>query len=137
MTDSTNALPTGAASTTATAATPRPAAGAPAKNVRSLRGLLPFLRPYRGRIALAIVFLVLAAVSTLVFPVALKSLPRGCDAALTLISGFPQSAVEAGVYPKTARFWFTTELNSSWPVLLRIDADSGLGHLHMDFVSAD
>ena len=70
-------------------------------------------------------------------PVALKSLPRGCDAALTLISGFPQSAVEAGVYPKTARFWFTTELNSSWPVLLRIDADSGLGHLHMDFVSAD
>ncbi|TMG96361.1 MAG: ABC transporter, partial [Betaproteobacteria bacterium] len=39
-----------------------------------MRGLLPFLRPYRGRIALAIVFLVLAAVSTLVFPVALKSL---------------------------------------------------------------
>jgi ATP-binding cassette subfamily B protein len=47
---------------------------APAKNVRSLSGLLPFLRPYRGRIAFAIVFLVLAAASTLVFPVALKSL---------------------------------------------------------------
>ena len=46
----------------------------PAKNVRSLSGLLPFLRPYRGRIALAVVFLVLAAASTLVFPVALKSL---------------------------------------------------------------
>ncbi|HEV7913143.1 MAG TPA: ABC transporter, partial [Albitalea sp.] len=45
-----------------------------AKNVRSLSGLLPFLRPYRGRIALAVLFLVLAAVSTLVFPVALKSL---------------------------------------------------------------
>ncbi|WP_280152359.1 ABC transporter transmembrane domain-containing protein [Piscinibacter sp. XHJ-5] len=44
------------------------------KNVRSLGGLVPFLRPYRGRIALALVFLVLAAVSTLVFPVALKSL---------------------------------------------------------------
>jgi ATP-binding cassette subfamily B protein len=42
--------------------------------VRSLSGLAPFLRPYRNRIALAIVFLVLAAVSTLVFPVALKSL---------------------------------------------------------------
>jgi ATP-binding cassette, subfamily B, bacterial len=42
--------------------------------VRSLSGLAPFLRPYRHRIALAIVFLVLAAVSTLVFPVALKSL---------------------------------------------------------------
>src|SRR5207237_6647475 len=47
---------------------------APAKTVRSLGGLTPFLRPYRGRIALAVVFLVLAAVSTLVFPIALKSL---------------------------------------------------------------
>ena len=53
-------------------ATPVPAA--PARNVKSLSGLLPFLRPYRGRIAMAVVFLVLAAVSTLVFPVALKSL---------------------------------------------------------------
>ena len=70
-------------------------------------------------------------------PVALKSPPQGCDAALTLISGFPQSAVDSGVYPKTARFWFTSEMNSPWPVLLRIDADSGLGHLHMDFVSVD
>jgi ATP-binding cassette subfamily B protein len=41
---------------------------------RSLSGLLPFLRPYRGRIALAVLFLVLAAASTLVLPVALKSL---------------------------------------------------------------
>ncbi len=70
-------------------------------------------------------------------PVALKAPPRGCDAALTLISGFPQSAIDAGMYPKTARFWFTSEMNSPWPVLLRIDADSGLGHLHMDFVSVD
>ncbi|MEO8805303.1 MAG: ABC transporter transmembrane domain-containing protein [Burkholderiaceae bacterium] len=45
-----------------------------ARNVKSLSGLLPFLRPYRGRIAMAVVFLVLAAISTLVFPVALKSL---------------------------------------------------------------
>jgi ATP-binding cassette, subfamily B, bacterial len=41
---------------------------------RSLSGLLPFLRPYRGRIALAVLFLVLAAASTLVLPIALKSL---------------------------------------------------------------
>ena len=41
---------------------------------RSLSGLLPFLKPYRGRIGLAILFLVLAAASTLVLPVALKSL---------------------------------------------------------------
>jgi ATP-binding cassette, subfamily B, bacterial len=45
-----------------------------ARNVRSLSGLLPFLRPYRGRIAFAALFLVLAALSTLVFPVAMKSL---------------------------------------------------------------
>ena len=56
---------------------PVPIDGTPAavqKNVRSLSGLAPFLRPYRGRIGLAILFLVMAAVSTLVFPVALRSL---------------------------------------------------------------
>jgi ATP-binding cassette, subfamily B, bacterial len=64
------------ATTTAIPSTPpaasvaTPATGEP----RSLTGLLPFLRPYRGRIALALLFLVLAAVSTLVFPLALKSL---------------------------------------------------------------
>ena len=41
---------------------------------RSLSGLGPFLRPYRVGIALALLFLVLAAVSTLLFPIALKSL---------------------------------------------------------------
>ena len=68
-----SSIPT--ASVATPSATPRtPAPPVPAKNVRSLSGLTPFLRPYRNRIALAIVFLVLAAVSTLVFPVALKSL---------------------------------------------------------------
>ncbi len=52
----------------------RHAARAAAKSPRSLSGLLPFLRPYRGRIALAAFFLVMAAASTLVLPVALKSL---------------------------------------------------------------
>ncbi len=56
----------------------RPAAASP----RSLSGLLPFLRPYYGRIALALLALVMAAVSTLVFPIALKSLiDRGVIAA--------------------------------------------------------
>ena len=41
---------------------------------RSLSGLLPFIRPYRGRVAWAGVFLVMAALSTLAFPVALKIL---------------------------------------------------------------
>ena len=53
---------------------PQPTQPAPGKNVKSLSGLLPFLRPYRGRIALAVLFLVMAAVSTLIFPIALKSL---------------------------------------------------------------
>src|SRR5512133_1747737 len=44
---------------------------------RSLSGLLPFVRPYRGRIALAGVFLVLAAVATLVFPAARRGLIDG------------------------------------------------------------
>ncbi|WOB06700.1 ABC transporter transmembrane domain-containing protein [Piscinibacter gummiphilus] len=50
-----------------------PARAAP-RNVRSLSGLGPFLRPYRFHIALAVLFLVLAAVTTLVLPLALKSL---------------------------------------------------------------
>ncbi|MGA8010564.1 MAG: ABC transporter transmembrane domain-containing protein, partial [Thiomonas sp.] len=40
--------------------------------MRSLSGLLPFLRPYRGRIAAALLFLLLAASSTLAFPMALR-----------------------------------------------------------------
>ena len=44
---------------------------------RSLSGLLPFLQPYRGRIALAGLFLVLAALTTLVFPLALRGLIDG------------------------------------------------------------
>jgi ATP-binding cassette subfamily B protein len=60
---------------TVTASVPRSAAVTLGpRAVRSLSGLLPFLRPYRTRIALAALFLVLAALSTLVFPIALKSL---------------------------------------------------------------
>jgi ATP-binding cassette, subfamily B, bacterial len=60
------------------ASTTRPSEGPkPKGQPRSLSGLLPFLRPYRGRIALAGVFLVLAAVATLVFPVALRGLIDG------------------------------------------------------------
>jgi ATP-binding cassette, subfamily B, bacterial len=55
------------------ATTDRPASTTP----RSLSGLMPFLRPYRGRIVLAIAFMVLAAAATLVLPVALKSLVDG------------------------------------------------------------
>jgi len=50
---------------------------APKGAPRSLSGLLPFLRPYRGRIALALFFLVMAAAATLVFPLALRGLIDG------------------------------------------------------------
>jgi ATP-binding cassette, subfamily B, bacterial len=60
------------------AAASPPAAALPAKaSPRSLSGLVPFLRPYRGRIGLALLFLVLAAVATLIFPMALRSLIDG------------------------------------------------------------
>ncbi len=52
---------------------PPPAPGKP----QSLSGLIPFLKPYRSRIALAGLFLVLAAVATLAFPWALRVLIDG------------------------------------------------------------
>ncbi|HIV70243.1 MAG TPA: ABC transporter, partial [Candidatus Aquabacterium excrementipullorum] len=50
------------------------AAPAAAKSPAPLRALGPFLRPYRGRIVLAGVFLILAALTTLVLPIALRAL---------------------------------------------------------------
>ena len=52
--------------------TPSPAVAG--KSVRPLAALRPFLRPYRGRIALAGLFLMLAALTTLVLPLALRTL---------------------------------------------------------------
>ena len=45
--------------------------------VRALSGLRPFLRPYRLQIGLALLFLVLAAATTLAFPLALRQLIDG------------------------------------------------------------
>jgi ATP-binding cassette subfamily B protein len=47
---------------------------APAKSPSALRALGPFLAPYKGRIGLALVFLILAALTTLVLPIALRTL---------------------------------------------------------------
>src|ERR1700758_935782 len=58
---------------TMTSASERAKAATP----RSLSGLLPFLRPYRGRIIAAIVFLMAASLTTLAFPVALRKLIDG------------------------------------------------------------
>jgi ATP-binding cassette subfamily B protein len=46
----------------------------PSRTPQSLSGLLPFLRPHRSRIALAVLFLLLAAAATLAFPVALRTM---------------------------------------------------------------
>jgi ATP-binding cassette subfamily B protein len=50
---------------------------APARNPRSLSGLLPFLQPYRLQIGLALLFLVAAALAMLAFPLALRGLIDG------------------------------------------------------------
>ncbi len=49
----------------------------PTRPTRSLSGLWPFLRPYRVQIALALLFLVAAALAMLAFPLALRSLIDG------------------------------------------------------------
>ena len=73
MTSTTNAPLQSPALPTTTAA-PGSASQRAKASPKALSGLWPFLRPYRMRIALAGVFLVLAALTTLVFPVALKNL---------------------------------------------------------------
>ncbi len=55
----------------------KPPSQRPTAPPKSLSGLLPFLRPYRLRIGLALLFLVLAAAATLAFPLALRSLIDG------------------------------------------------------------
>ena len=59
----------------------------PKGSPKSLFGLLPFLRPYRHIIALAIMFLVLAAGATLAFPLALRALIDGGLVSSTVASG--------------------------------------------------
>ena len=72
---------------------------AKAATPRSLSGLLPFLRPYRGRIAAAILFLILAALTTLAFPMALRKLIDGGLGGLgssPLVAGGANSAAANG-----------------------------------------
>ena len=52
----------------------RPDTPSPRGKPRSLTGLLPFLHPYRARIAWALLCLVMAAMATLAFPLALRNL---------------------------------------------------------------
>ncbi|WP_092946629.1 ABC transporter transmembrane domain-containing protein [Roseateles sp. YR242] len=67
-----SAQPATAASPVDVPAKPAPASSPPLRAMWP--ALWPFLRPYKGRIAAAVLFLILAAVSTLVFPLALRQL---------------------------------------------------------------
>jgi ATP-binding cassette, subfamily B, bacterial len=91
-----------------------------AASPRSLSGLLPFLRPYRGRIAAAVVFLVAAAITTLAFPVALRSL---IDGGLGL-SGSP--SVAAGVNSSAANGARVMALRSHFLALFGVGVALGL-----------
>jgi ATP-binding cassette subfamily B protein len=53
------------------------ATAAPARKLQPLRALLPFVAPYRRQIALALLFLALAAASTLALPYAVRLLVDG------------------------------------------------------------
>ena len=107
---------------TSSTSSARPAAQSP----RSLSGLLPFVRPYWLAIALALLFLTLAAGATLLFPVALRHLIDGGlvsadkgQAAMGLRGYFVQLfgvAVALGVF-SAARFYLVSWLGE------RITAD--------------
>ncbi len=53
---------------------------AKSKNLRALRGLWPFMRPYRGLLALAIIALVTTAAITLALPLAVRRVVDGFEA---------------------------------------------------------
>ena len=94
-------------------ATERPKSSTPA----SLGGLRPFMRPYRLQIGLAILFLMLAAAATLLFPWALRHLidgglvtPGRGDQAMALRGHFAQLfgvAVLLGI-SSAVRFYFVS-----------------------------
>ena len=65
----------------------------PAKTVRPLRALFPFLFPYRKQIVLATIFLIGAAVSTLIAPYAVKTLVDGGLAAPTSFASIEKLAL--------------------------------------------
>ncbi len=73
----TSALPSSPSTPAAPAAASSPPEAPARPEAKSLSGLLPFLRPYKVPIALALLFLVLAATATLAFPLALRSLIDG------------------------------------------------------------
>jgi ATP-binding cassette subfamily B protein len=61
-----------------------PNSPAPTRRLSTLKGLWPFLRPYRGRIALAFVLLCLGSATILLVPLAFRDLIDSGFAVVTL-----------------------------------------------------
>ena len=85
------------------------------RSIRPLRALAPFLRPYRGTLALALAALLVAAAAMLTLPVAARFLiDRGFAAsdADTINRYFGWFLLAAGVFGVFAaiRFYFVTWL---------------------------
>ena len=66
------------------------------------------------------------------FSVPVSGLPVACDAAVSLISGFSQSAMDAGMYPKSVQFWLARDVAGPLPALLRAEANTGIGLIRLD-----
>jgi hypothetical protein len=65
-------------------------------------------------------------------PITLNGRPVACDAEVALVSGFARNMLDAGMYPSTVRFWLAPGVAGSVPLLLRLEAQSGLGQLRLD-----
>ena len=93
----------------------------PPTTVQSLRGLGPFVRPYRWQVWVAVFFLLMAAAATLAFPWALRRLiDEGLSASATgdvLSQGFVQLffvAMALAVF-SAARYYTVSWLGETSP----------------------
>ena len=86
---------------------------AASKEVGALRGLVPFLRPYRGLLSVALVALVLTAAVSLILPLAVRRVVDNFNAAGTILDQyFAAALVVAGLFAvgSAMRYYLVTRL---------------------------
>ena len=87
---------------------------ATSKRVGSLRGLLPFLRPYRGLLVLALLALVLTATVSLILPLAVRRVVDGFNSGLeSLLDQYFAAAIGIAALLAVGtglRYYFVTRL---------------------------
>ena len=86
---------------------------APSRRVGALRGLVPFLRPYRGLIALAVLALVLTASVSLVLPLAVRRVVDGFNEGAALLDSYFAGALAIAALLALgtgARYYLVTRL---------------------------